>query len=208
MYRFLLEKGRSPLLEKEPVYGDGGNGQLDNKQPPSPKSLRVLSFTLIIRANANPEIESMEASASMSLNPPPARPHVDNTKSDRDVSSTPTNTTFTNAIMGPQSENGKALATTNTKDAALGTRNSEVISNRSTGQTTTNNPFFKNFCENNKESPTTASTWNKPSVTPNRETDSKPSTTYSKHRFSKHSGGGDANNTRTAPLAASLIDPL
>ena len=166
IYGFLLKQERSSLLEKEPVHGDGGNGQLDNKQPPSPKSLRALSFTQNIREVANPEIESAEASTSISLNTSPARPHVDNVKSDREANSTSTNTSSTNAITKPHSENGNAFATTTTKDAALGIYNSEVISNRSTEQTPTNNPVCQNFCENNKESPTIPSTWNKPSVTP------------------------------------------
>ena len=126
------QKGSTTLLEKEPVYGDGGNGELDNKQPPSPKSLRVLLFTLTIRKDVNLEIESLEASTSISLNPPPARPHVDNTISDREANSTPTNATSTNAITEPRRENGKVLATTNTKDAELGTHNSEAISKHST----------------------------------------------------------------------------
>ena len=60
IHRFLLKQGRSTLLQKEPGYGDEGNGQQDNQQPPGPKSLRILPFMVTIREDTNPDIESME----------------------------------------------------------------------------------------------------------------------------------------------------
>ena len=64
---------------------------LNNRQPPSPKSPRGLPFTLTKRGDTNLEIESMKASTPISPIPPPARPRVDNKKSDRKANSTPSN---------------------------------------------------------------------------------------------------------------------
>ena len=208
IYGFLLKQERSSLLEKEPVHGDGGNGQLDNKQPPSPKSLRALSFTQNIREVANPEIESAEASTSISLNTSPARPHVDNVKSDREANSTSTNTSSTNAITKPHSENGNAFATTTTKDAALGIYNSEVISNRSTEQTPTNKFGLPELLREQQGIANDTINMEQTLGDTDRETSSKPSATDSKRRSSKRFGGDDSSNTRTARFAGSLVNPL
>eukprot|EP00904_Undaria_pinnatifida_P013012 jgi/Undpi1/8841/HiC_scaffold_25.g11303.m1 len=54
----------------------------------------------------------------------------------------------------------------------------------------------------------TTSTSNNPFMAPGLETDSKPSTTDSKPRSSKHFGADDSADTKTAPFSASLINPF
>eukprot|EP00904_Undaria_pinnatifida_P013008 jgi/Undpi1/8838/HiC_scaffold_25.g11300.m1 len=87
-------------------------------------------------------------------------------------------------------------------------RNRSVIP-RGSGQevSTTSGPNDASPHAEKKPSSTT-STSNYPFMTTDLETGSKPSTTDSKPRSSKHFGAGDSADTRTAPFSASLINPF